>query len=118
LDNDINSEDTMNKPLSELTDEELKAELQRRADTAKQAKKAARTAQVQLLIQHREALLALIPHGRTSCSEERPINGFSYSGQPRPPRCARCALLELSEYHAETFDTDLTLNFYPVETKS
>lgn len=34
-------------------------------------------------------------HGRTSCSDENLANGFESNGHHEPPRCARCALLEL-----------------------
>jgi endonuclease III len=103
----------MTKTLTELSDQELQAELQRRAHAAEQARVTARRQKFALLMQHRDALLALVPHGRTSCSDEKPVNGFSYYGQT--PRCTRCALLELSEFTADNYDVQFGLAFSPLD---
>jgi hypothetical protein len=92
--------------LEHLTDQELQAELERRQLEREQAAARARQDRFVALVEHREALLALVPHGRTSCSDENPVNGISVG-----TRCNRCALLEVTEFDFQYYDFDLTLNF-------
>lgn len=112
----------MSKLVSEMTDTELAAELERRKNVAELSAQAHAQAQrkekFQLLLKHREALLALVPHSRTSCSDGNVSNSFTSA--TRHPRCPRCALLELNEspWSAENFDFDLHLSFYPLKTEA
>lgn len=47
------------------------------------------------VIKAKEAILPLIEHGRTSCSDDCVCNGFSESIQNA--RCAKCALIDLDD---------------------
>lgn len=95
--------------LAQFTNAELTAELERRAEEQRLIDLELRRREFRKLIQHREALLDLISHSRTSCSDERTINGFGSADSGA--RCARCALLELDELDADLYDVKLELTF-------
>lgn len=41
-----------------------------------------------------ETLLRYVPeHSRTTCSDEKPSNGYTTGGRGGAPRCQRCALV-------------------------
>lgn len=83
------------KSIKNATDSELTEELERRADERKKAV-------LQRASQQMEAIVALgkagvdayAPwHSTSDCSDERRTNSWGET----PPRCARCALLDLVE---------------------
>lgn len=89
----------MNKPLAEWTDEEIRVEMEQRRAERRRAANARRQMQAQALT--REIIDALRPdHGRTSCSDDNPANGWGSNGEGSAPRCTRCALLETLEGRA------------------
>jgi len=98
--------------LKNVTDQELKEELARREQERCEQERRDRQERMRNLVQHRDALLPLIPHGRTSCSDDNIRNGLGSADYGA--RCSRCALLELTEFDAENYDFDLTLTFSPV----
>jgi hypothetical protein len=98
--------------LTDLSDEELRAELARREKQRELAALEVARARFATLLQSREALLELMPHERTSCSDSNPVNGLESAEYG--PRCSRCALLELSEVDADYFEFELSLNFVPL----
>lgn len=58
-----------------------------------------------------ELLDLLLPqHGRTSCSDADLANGFMSNGHGSPPRCNRCAMLQLMSGAAAPDDVTVTLN--------
>ncbi len=89
---------------------ELKAELERRELEAAEAALATRLKKNQLVFEHRDVLLSLMQHGRTSCSDENPVNGSLDPGNGRTaPRCYKCALLNLSEFELDDVELDVTV---------
>jgi len=89
---------------------ELQAVLERRRKVEAERLALQAEAMRQLAFSQVDALLALVPHGRTSCSDENPLNGmgtYSWGGA----RCDRCALLEIKEagYWFEGFSMNLGL---------
>lgn len=84
------------KNLKEVNDVDLqaellriKAELQVREDAREKVEMERKQKQASLVLKHIDALLELVPHGPTSCSDEDPCN------TDRP--CTRCQLLEIKE---------------------
>ena len=101
--------------LSKFSKEELAAEMARRNVEEKEAEAIIRRAGFQILVDNKDALLALFPeHNRTTCSDVQRHNGF-YTRSDNGPRCTRCALLDLSMHFADNFDFDLVLTFRYVE---
>jgi hypothetical protein len=99
--------------LNRFTDQDLKAELQRREDDRKISETAARRHRFQMLMKHRDVLLEFVPHGRTSCSDQDIRNGLGSAEYGA--RCTRCALLELNEHDYFSYDAELSLTFRPVD---
>jgi hypothetical protein len=95
--------------LSNLTDEELRSELLRREKERKDQEVRSQRARFATLVANREALLELIPHARTSCSDIKIINGIGSA--THGARCSRCALLELNEFDFTNLDFELSLTF-------
>lgn len=105
-------------PLSNLSDAELNGQIQELAEERKRralaAAAAAREARIRAnaaLLEARPALLGLLQHERTSCSDENPSNGYSTSGRGGYPRCAKCMLMNLSEADLGEVDLELRLRF-------
>lgn len=85
---------------------DLRAEVARREQEMAEAALAARVEKNTKIFKHRDVLLSLMEHGRTSCSDANPINGSLDPGNGRTePRCTKCALINLSEF--ELADVDL-----------
>ena len=101
--------------LKTATDRELQDELARREAERKSDALLARQEYFRVLVQNRDSLLALIPHGRTSCSDQDIRNGLGSAEYGA--RCTRCALLELTEHDAHSYDAELSLTFRPVDQK-
>jgi len=61
----------------------------------------------------KEAILSIMKHDRTSCSDDNPCNGYSYiDGRYR---CRKCMLMEiLRGDHGGQFDFDLTVEISEV----
>lgn len=98
--------------LTNLSDDELRAELARREKERADAATLVRSERFTTLVRNRDVLLELVPHGRTSCSDSNPINGLDSS--EHGPRCTRCALLELGVGDAFLYEFELSLNFVPL----
>lgn len=81
--------------ISEITTADLEAELKRRREEAARIEAERRYQAGILVMEHIDALIALTPHGRTSCSDENPSNGIG-SGD-HGARCRRCLLLDAKE---------------------
>lgn len=81
------------KTLKNATVEELQDELNERMLAAERAKKKAQeTRALQIQKMTKEGLDLFVPeHGRTSCSDKNLANGLQFL----PPRCTRCALLQV-----------------------
>ena len=84
--------------LTELSDDALAKEIARREEvkTRKLIKEnRERLAKLQSVLTM-DIIDALMPtHGRTSCSNQDPSNGFGSNGMYDQPRCNKCALIEL-----------------------
>jgi hypothetical protein len=104
-------EDTVD--LTQVSKEDLKIELARREEQERQQIITDRRVRFDALIRNRAALLDLIPHSRSSCSDDNVANGLYTASYG--PRCVRCGLLEMDEYSYERHDFDLQLNIIEVE---
>ena len=63
--------------------------------------------------EQREAIMRLTEHDRTSCSDQQPINGYSY--MDRRWRCRKCMLMEiLNGEHGGRFDFDIDIGIREV----
>ncbi len=82
----------------DLSIDDLKTELHRR-EVEKKEKRA--KALLDLQMRQAKALtmefidVFLPQHGRTSCSDKNTINGWGSNSMTDPPRCNRCAAIEL-----------------------
>lgn len=96
--------------LDTVSNQELEQELARRRAAEELRLREERQQRLKEIIENKEVLLKFIKHGRTSCSDENPINGL-FSGD-YAPRCNRCALLELSDHHSDIeIDVDLSIRY-------
>lgn len=71
-------------------------EAQRRAEIRVAAERQRRLLKNARLFDNKGVLLSLMEHGRTSCSDENPVNG--YFNEHGVPRCNKCALIKLESY--------------------
>ena len=94
--------------LKNLSTADLKAELERREQETAEAALAASLRKNQAVFAHKDVLLSLMTHSRTSCSDENPSNG---SLDPAP-RCYKCALLNLSEFELDEVELDVTVTVH------
>lgn len=103
------NESTLN--LSTVTDDELKRELVRRKEQRYQLALEERTAQVYLWYDKIGALLNLIDHSKTTCSDANPMNIRS---------CSRCILLKFknSGYWDSDYVLDISLRRSPIEKET
>ena len=98
----------MENNLKNMSTADLKAELERREAAASEAALNARIEKNMLFLSRRAVLLQLMEHGRTSCSDENPINGNLNPGSGRTaPRCYKCALINLTVFDVEHVEMDL-----------
>lgn len=93
--------------LKTYTEKQLKDELARREQERLDEEAKQRRERLALILENREALLRVIPHSRTSCSDENPVNGL-YSAD-YGPRCVRCGLMELDEYNGQFHNVTVDL---------
>jgi len=91
----------MPKKHENMTDEELKAllrdvsgEVKRRREERLLEVKKTNAMKLKELAKHKDVILSLLEHDRTSCSDDDPQNGLEIDG---PPRCAKCGLMDLLE---------------------
>lgn len=88
--------------LSDYSDKDLLAEVERRKAAALEAERVAREKRNATIVANIEALLTLVPeHGRISCSDTNPQN---------PTRCNRCTLLEIKKNSWVSDDTMVEIN--------
>ena len=100
--------------LQDVSDAELAAEINRRADEKAAQERAARLARCQLFIKHRVALLELVGHSRRSCAQGRMINAC-YHPQHGVAECSRCCLEALTE--RDDVDINLSLQMTNVRLR-
>lgn len=61
-------------------------------------------------------ILSLLNHGRTSCSDEMPVNGFIDSYDGVRWRCNKCMLMEiLSGRHGGEYDFQFHVDIFKVD---
>lgn len=109
----------MGTQLSKFTDEELQLEIESRK-TARLADAIRRAQVFSLHLQDVPELVDILAprHGRTSCSDENISNGLCSNGSDSPPRCYRCALLEVARgpyVWPPELRIELTITWSPVE---
>lgn len=64
--------------------------------------------------EQKTALLSLIKHDRSSCSDADPCNGYSYATDNY--RCRKCMLMEiLNGEHGGMFDFDITVDIERID---
>ena len=74
-----------------VSDDELRAELERRNEGRRKAAEREQEAHERFILEHISLLLQLVPeHGRTSCLEKDPAYNYR--------RCTRCTLLHIQQY--------------------
>lgn len=93
--------------LEQASTADLKAELERREAAAAEAALHARIEKNMLFLNNRDTLLQLMEHGRTSCSDDNPINGMDPGSGRTVPRCYKCALINLSVFDVAHVEMDL-----------
>lgn len=93
--------------LKQYSEKEIKDELARREKMRQDEEAEQRRQRLAIILENREALLKIIPHSRTSCSDENPVNGL-YSAE-YGPRCVRCGLMELNEYDSQFHDITISV---------
>ena len=88
---------------------ELNVELKRREDEAAEVAHQLRIARNGRILKNKGVLLDLLEHGRSSCSDENPANGYMTRDYPHP-RCNKCALIELNEWNLGDVEIELNCN--------
>lgn len=84
-------------------------ELQERRELARK--------KIDYLREHRDFVLSLIKHDRSSCSDDHVVNGYGYGsdGHERA-RCRKCFLIELLNGEwGDDFDVDVSVDITPIE---
>lgn len=99
--------------LAKVSDKELQDELKRRTEEARQTRRAERQQRLDWVLKNFNALLELVPHSRTSCSDDNIANGLHSAEYG--PRCSRCGLLELRHWDADQFDVTVEINIAKVK---
>ncbi len=95
---------TKKTDLSKVAQDDLLAELKRRETAREEAERKAKEKRDASVVANIDALLALVPeHGRTSCSDEKPVN---------ESRCNRCTLLSIKSFGwvPDDLDVEISLN--------
>ena len=96
--------------LKQISLADLRAEVLRREQEEADAALAARVERNTKFFEHRDILLQLMEHGRTSCSDDNPINGDLNPGNGRTaPRCYKCAIINLSEFELADVELDISV---------
>lgn len=97
----------MRKEIDAKIAEAKAAEVQKRRDHVREKLDS-------LTKEQKEFILSMMDHGRTSCSDDMPCNGFSYSNNNW--RCQKCMMIEIfNEEHGTDFDFKISAEIYPVE---
>ena len=85
-------------------DDEIKS-LEEQALALKREKEAEN---IKYLREHRDVILGLLHHNRSSCSDENPINGYSSSAGYA--RCNKCHLIEILDGYYCDGDFEVSFN--------
>jgi len=96
--------------IDNFTDAELLKELEIRKDKVKELERRKREKTVKEFIKHRESLLSLMTHDRSSCNNAYG-NNDGYHPEHGVAYCSKCALEGLHEHHDDVeilFDIRLT----------
>lgn len=94
--------------LSEFSNEELARELERRRLEAEAEKTRARIVRNRKILEHRDALLALMEHSRSSCAS----SNNAYHNEQGYVRCSKCALEQLDEYNLANYEITLDVRLH------
>lgn len=80
-----------------------------------QKRREAVAAKIVELRKHKDALLSLVSHSRTSCSDENPCNGYGTADYGA--RCMKCHLIKIlnDEWNDEMFDVEFEVRITKVE---
>lgn len=108
--------DLNNKTIAELSQmEEAIKHKKKEIHDAKVAKEREENGKrLALLREHKDAILSLIDHDRTSCSDDRPDNGYISSYQRS--WCRKCHLIEiLNEEWDNEFEVSLDVTITKIE---
>lgn len=99
----------LKEEMSKLEDEEEQIhqeELQERRVVASK--------KLEYLRENKEIILSLLEHSRTSCSDEHPCNGYSFSSENA--RCDKCYLMEILEGDwGDSFEIDFSVNIREIK---
>lgn len=85
--------------LSSFSQKELEAELKKRREDKLKLMREQRALRADFLLNRVDALLQLVEHSRTTCSDEKPINTY---------RCSRCFILHAKEDNFWDEEYDMT----------
>lgn len=101
----------------ELTEEQLKNEVARRTVLKAFDQRVRNLTNAKLWSNMSQKVIDICApeHGRTSCSDQNAVNGWGSNGQDQPPRCVRCALLELIRGGKIPPNFRVTFQIEPVE---
>lgn len=84
---DLEERDLYEK-LNKIREEKEKIKQQKIEEKKKETGK-----KLDYLKEHKDFVLSLIEHSRTSCSDDHPCNGYDYD--KGYPRCKKCFLIEI-----------------------
>ena len=99
--------DALNKQIEERLKKIKQEELRKRGAVA--------ASNVQELRQHKDMLIKLIKHDRTSCSDTKISNGWHSASYGA--RCNKCLLIEIlnCEWDDEMFEVDISVNITEIK---
>ena len=90
--------------LTELTDQELNAELERRKQVKKEEEARQRIEKIKLVLEHKDVLMKLMTHARTSCKTSNNAYYHPYHG------AAGCNLCCLEALHESDDDIEIAID--------
>ena len=100
--------EAIQETLSLCSEDELKAELERREHAKKVKRAEERKLLNHAIYRHRNELLALIPHSRRSCKEGGTENA-AFHHEHGEVRCVRCLLYNW-DYEAQFDDVEMSVD--------
>lgn len=94
------------------------AELDKEEDRIKQdelqEKRIEASKKIEFLREHRDLVLSLFEHERTSCSDEHRVNGYGYSAGRA--RCNKCFLMEILDGEwGDDWKIEFNIDITPIE---
>ena len=108
---DLEEKDLYEK-LNKIKKEKEEIRQQKISDKRKEVAK-----KIRYIRDNKDAILPLLKHSRTSCSDENPCNGYDYS--KGYAKCDKCWLIEIldDEWYDENvdFDVEFSVEFHRVE---